>query len=96
MDRPSYVYMLASARYGTLYIGATTDLIRRVWQHREKVVPGFTNKYGVARLVWFEVHGDLREAALRERQLKKWNRAWKIALINKGNPLWDDLYPELL
>ncbi|MFL6660211.1 MAG: GIY-YIG nuclease family protein [Massilia sp.] len=96
MERPSYVYMLASAPYGTLHIGATMDLIRRVWQHREKVIPGFTSKYGVLRLVWFEVHSDLREAALRERRLKKWNRAWKIELINKDNPRWDDLYPGLL
>ncbi len=96
MERPSYVYILASAPYGTLYIGATTDLIRRVWQHREKIIPGFTSKYDVLRLVWFEVHSDLREAALRERRLKKWNRAWKIALINKDNPRWDDLYPGLL
>jgi len=87
-----YVYMLASKPYGTLYVGATSDLMRRVWEHKEKAVPGFTARYGVDRLVWFEAH-DTRTAALRrERQIKEWRRAWKIELIEPANPRWDDLY----
>lgn len=77
MDRSSYVYLLASKPYGTLYLGVTSDLIKRVWQHREKFVAGFTNKYAVDQLVWYEVHGDIMEAIKREKQLKEWRRAWK-------------------
>ena len=89
-----YTYMLASARNGTLYIGSTDDLPRRVWEHQEKHHEGFTAKYGVDRLVWYEVH-DLRETAFqRERQLKKWNRDWKIRLIEMDNPDWFDRLPE--
>ena len=94
MDQPSYVYILASAPQGTLYVGATTKLVQRVWQHKQKLVPGFTERYGVDLLVWFEIHGDLREAALRERQLKKWRREWKIVLITDSNPRWRDLYAD--
>jgi putative endonuclease len=83
-----YVYMLASRRNGTLYIGMTDDLVRRVWEHRTGAVPGFTKTYGVKMLVWFEQH-ETREAALvRERQLKKWNRAWKLELIERQNASW--------
>jgi putative endonuclease len=90
-----YVYILASQRNGTLYIGSTDDLARRVWEHREKVRAGFTDKYGVTRLVWYEVH-DLRETAFqRERRMKKWNRLWKIELIEQMNPGWRDLYETL-
>lgn len=90
-----YVYMLASRRNGTLYIGMTDDLIRRIWEHRTGAVPGFTRKYGVKMLVWFEQH-ETREAALmRERQLKKWNRAWKLELIERQNTSWRDLWDEL-
>ena len=90
-----YVYILASQRNGTLYIGSTDDLARRVWEHKEKVRPNFTDKYGVTSLVWYEVH-DLRATAFqRERQMKKWNRAWKIELIEKLNPGWRDLYETL-
>ena len=90
-----YVYILTSQRNGTLYIGSTDDLARRVWEHREKVRPGFTDQYGVTRLVWYEVH-DLRETAFqRERQMKKWNRLWKIELIEQMNPGWHDLYERL-
>ena len=86
-----YVYLLASQRNGTLYIGMTDDLLKRVWRHREGVIRGFTRDYGVKHLVWYEVH-DSREAALhRERQLKKWNRAWKLELIESHNPDWRDL-----
>ncbi|NML61191.1 GIY-YIG nuclease family protein [Massilia sp. RP-1-19] len=95
MEKQSYVYMLSSMRYGTLYIGVTSDLIRRVWQHREGLAGGFTKKYAVKTLVWFETHDDIVEAITREKQIKKWNRAWKIALIQQHNPMWTDLYPEI-
>jgi putative endonuclease len=90
-----YVYMLASGRNGTLYIGMTDDLPARVCQHKEKVLPGFTSKYGVDRLVWFEAHGSREDAFRRERQMKKWNRAWKLELVERFNPGWRDLYPDL-
>ena len=90
-----YVYLLASKSYGTLYVGMPSDLVRRVWEHKNGVVPGFTRQYNVDRLVWFEVH-DSEEAALRrEKQLKEWQRDWKINLIERDNPHWDDLYPTL-
>jgi len=94
--RQSYVYILASQRNGTLYIGVTSNLIRRVWEHRNEVVPGFTQEYGVKRLVWYEVHEDIHAAITREKQLKKWNRAWKIRLIEERNSTWHDLYPEII
>jgi putative endonuclease len=87
-----YVYILASRRNGTLYIGMTDDLVRRTWLHKAGTIAGFTKQYGVKTLVWYEQH-DTREAALmRERQMKKWNRAWKIVMIEKMNPSWSDLY----
>ena len=90
-----YVYILASRRNGTLYIGMTDNLIQRVWMHRNGVLPGFTKRYGVKLLVWYEQH-ETREAALtRERQLKKWNRAWKLQTIERINPGWSDLYERL-
>jgi putative endonuclease len=95
MDKQSYVYILASQRYGTLYIGVTSDLIKRVWEHREGFVSGFTKQYNVKQLVWFEVHGDIMAAIAREKQLKKWERNWKIRLISEGNPLWRDLYGDI-
>jgi putative endonuclease len=86
-----YTYMLASGRNGTLYIGMTDDLAHRTSQHREGLIPGFTKRYGVKLLVWFEVH-DTRESAFRrERQMKKWNRKWKLQLIEETNPSWKDL-----
>ena len=91
-----HVYLLASRRQGTLYVGVTRDLVRRVWQHREGVVEGFTRDYGVKTLVWFESTGSVEAAITREKQIKNWKRAWKIALIEKENPQWRDLYPELL
>jgi putative endonuclease len=94
MDKPSYVYMLASAPYGTLYIGSTTDLIQRVWQHREGLIPGFTKSYGVHLLVWYEIHYELSSAAVREKQMKKWKRACKVDFISTHNPTWRDLYSE--
>ena len=89
------VYMLASKRNGTLYIGVTSDLVQRVWQHKNNLADGFTKKYGVHRLVWYEVHGSMESAIGREKALKKWNRAWKIRLIEEGNPGWLDLYEEV-
>ncbi|MDP3671782.1 MAG: GIY-YIG nuclease family protein [Telluria sp.] len=96
MEKTSYVYMLASERYGSLYIGVTSNLIRRVWEHREGVADGFTKKHGIKLLVWFEIHSDIIAAITREKQLKKWRRSWKIALIQKGNPGWRDLYQDVV
>jgi putative endonuclease len=93
---PYYVYFLASRPKGTLYIGATSDLVQRVWQHKEGVVDGFTKEYGVRRLVYFETYDDVRDAIQRERTLKHWRRAWKTALIEKENPDWRDLYDEII
>ena len=90
-----FVYILASQPHGTLYIGSTPDLIRRIWEHKTKAVPGFSAKYGVDRLVWFEAHESIAAAAKREKQIKKWKRAWKISLIEKDNPNWVDLWPGL-
>ena len=89
------VYLLASKPHGTLYVGSTFELARRVWQHKTRAVPGFTAKYGVDRLVWFEAHERLETALVRERQIKKWKRDWKINLIERENPHWADLYPSL-
>lgn len=91
-----YVYLLASRKEGTLYLGVTRDLVRRTYQHREKLLPGFTSTYDVRRLVWFEVYDDPTNAIEREKQIKKWRRAWKIELIEKENPDWKDLYPEII
>ena len=96
MANAGYVYIMASRRNGTLYIGVTSDFIARVFGHREGVVGGFTKRYGCKRLVWFEAHDDLQDARYRELQMKEWRRAWKIELIAKMNPAWDDLYPSLL
>ena len=87
-----YVYLLASGRHGTLYLGVTNDLIRRIYEHRTKAVPGFTSRYGVNRLVWFESYDDPVSAITREKQIKKWRRDWKISLIERDNPDWLDLY----
>ena len=90
-----HVYMLASAPNGTLYIGVTSDLVKRVWQHKEGLADGFSKQYGIKTLVWFELQGSAEAAINREKQLKKWNRAWKIKLIEEKNPLWQDLYGEI-
>ena len=89
------VYIMASKKKGTLYIGVTSNLQRRVWQHKNDAHDGFTKKYGVHRLVWYETTTDIQEAIQREKQMKKWRRQWKINLIEKENPRWDDLYEEL-
>jgi len=94
-DRAYFVYMLASGRHGTLYVGVTNDVFRRVAEHREGAVPGFTRRYGVKQLVRYEEHADIHDAIAREKTLKRWRRDWKIALLEKENPRWNDLYPEL-
>ena len=95
MYRSYYVYIMASKRNGTLYIGVTNDVFRRAREHREGLVPGFTKKYGVKTLVYFEIFDDIGLAIHRETRLKKWKRAWKIALIEKDNPDWLDLYEKI-
>jgi len=88
-----YVYLLASKKHGTLYVGMTNDIVRRGYEHRSKAVQGFTKRYGVNQLVWFEIYEDAISAIVREKELKKWRRAWKIRLIEESNPDWLDLYP---
>jgi len=95
MARTYYVYILASGRHGTLYVGVTNDLIRRVYEHKEGFVDSFTGKYGVSTLVYFECVGDIEQAILREKRLKRWRRDWKVKLIETDNPEWRDLYPEI-
>ena len=89
---PFHVYLLASGRDGTLYLGVTRDLARRVHEHKSKVFPGFSRKYGVDRLVWYEEHATATEAIDREKDIKKWRRQWKVNLIEENNPDWADLY----
>jgi len=90
-----FVYMMASGKNGTIYIGVTSDLIKRVHEHREGIVHGFTKRHGCKLLVWFEAYEDLQEARRRELQMKEWKRSWKIRLIEEKNLEWDDLYPSL-
>lgn len=90
------VYILASSRNGTLYIGVTSDLVRRVWEHKNNVVPSFTEKYGVHSLVWYEQHETMETAIKREKDIKEWKRAWKLKLIEDANPEWEDLYTEII
>ena len=96
MTKQPAVYILASRRSGTLYIGVTSDLVKIVWQHKTDVTEGLTTKYCVHTFVYYEMHTDIAEAIPREKQLKKWNRAWKIELIEKENPRWRDLWPRLM
>ena len=91
-EKAFFVYLLASGLRGTLYIGVTSDLPKRIWQHRIKAVPGFTAKYGVDRLVWYEAHPTAESAITREKQMKEWKREWKFNLIERDNPHWLDLY----
>jgi putative endonuclease len=95
-ERSPCVYILASKKSGTLYIGVTSDLVKRVWEHQNDLVEGFTKKYAVHRLVYYEMLEDMDSAIQREKQLKKWNRDWKIDLIEKDNPEWHDLYESLV
>jgi putative endonuclease len=95
MQPAAHVYILASRRNGTLYTGSTTDLARRVWEHRNALRPGFTSEYGVTLLVWYEDHPHIALARQREYAIKRWRRAWKLTLVEAMNPDWRDLYAEL-
>jgi len=92
----SYVYILASQRNGTLYVGVTSDLIKRIHEHKNNLTKGFTEKCHVHNLVYYEMHGEIENAIAREKQIKKWNRAWKLRLIEEKNPDWKDLYDEII
>jgi putative endonuclease len=93
--KAGYVYIMANRKNGTIYIGVTSDLAKRAWEHKNGVVPGFTKKHGCKLLVWYEAHEDLQQARQRELQMKEWQRQWKIRLIEETNLDWDDLYPTL-
>jgi putative endonuclease len=95
-DHVYFTYIMASRPFGTLYTGVTNDLILRSYEHREALVAGFTKKYGVHLLVWFEQHSDINHAILREKRIKRWRRAWKIRMIEESNPQWEDYYPKLI
>jgi len=95
MHKRYFVYILASKRNGTLYTGVTSDLVRRVWEHKQGLTEGFTKKYGVKKLVFYEVYENPEAAITREKRIKKWNREWKINLIEKNNSDWKDLYEDL-
>jgi putative endonuclease len=90
-----YVYLLANRKHGTLYLGVTNDLVRRVYEHRNKIVKGFSGRYDVGKLVWFECYDDPENAIAREKDIKKWHRDWKIRLIEESNPNWEDLYASI-
>ena len=92
MSKLPCVYLLASKRNGTLYVGVTSDLVKRVWEHKNHLVDGFTKRYGVDRLVWYEVHDTMESAIQREKAIREWQRAWKLELIEEFNPDWKDLY----
>jgi putative endonuclease len=96
MPKKGYLYILASRRNGTLYVGVTSDLVKRIEEHRQKLVDGFTKKYGITTLVYFETFEDIRDAIIRERQIKEWKRTWKTELIQSVNPYWRDLYEDIL
>jgi len=95
MPKQPCVYLLASGRNGTLYVGVTSDLVGRIWQHRTHAAEGFSHRYGVTQLVWYELHSTMESAILQEKRIKKWNRAWKLELIEKANPSWRDLWPDI-
>jgi putative endonuclease len=95
-SKQSYVYILASGKHGTLYVGVTSDIIRRIYEHKEGLAEGFTKQYNVHRLVYYEIFGSIPDAIHREKCIKKWNRDWKINKIEENNPDWNDLYPTLL
>jgi len=96
MSQQYYVYLLTTRNGGPLYCGVTNDLVRRVWEHREGFVAGYTRKYNVKKLVWYEVHSSPIEAITREKQIKKWNRAWKVEMIDRFNPVWKDLFDDIV
>ena len=95
LTKQYFVYLLCNQKNGTLYVGVTNDLIRRTFEHKNGLADGFTKKHDVKNLAWYEVHEDIEQAILREKQIKKWNRAWKIDLIQKDNPEWRDLSHDL-
>ena len=95
MNKQFYVYIMASRRNGTLYIGISSNLVQRVWQHKNNMVEGFTEKYNVKHLVYYEVHESAESAITREKQIKKWRRKWKLRLIEEQNPQWEDLYSKI-
>ena len=95
MEKQFYVYMLASRWNGTLYLGVTSDIVKRVWQHKNGFAEGFTKKYGIKRIVYYEIHEDAENAIKREKLLKKWRRAWKVELIEEENSEWRDLYADI-
>ena len=90
--KSSYVYIMASKKNGTLYVGVTSDLIKRIYEHKSDLAEGFTKDHQVHRLVFYEEHGDIRQAITREKQIKRWRRSWKLELIERDNPDWEDLY----
>ncbi len=96
MEKQPCVYLLASKRNGTIYTGVTSNLLKRIWEHKSNVVKSFTSKYDVHSLVWYEIHETMESAIQREKTIKNWKRAWKIMVIEKANPGWHDLYPDLL
>jgi putative endonuclease len=96
MEKLFCVYIMASRRRGTLYIGVTSNLLKRAWEHREGVVEGFTKRYGVKKLVWYEIHDNAESAITREKRLKEWRRAWKVDLIEAKNPYWRDLFNTII
>jgi len=96
MNKEPAVYILAGKRNGTLYIGVTSDLVKRVWEHKNNMVEGFTKRYGVHQLVWYELHDNMESAIEREKRLKNWKRAWKLKLIEGVNPDWEDLYHRIV
>ncbi len=96
MNKQPAVYVLASKRNGTLYVGVTSDLIKRVWEHKNNVVKGFTERYSVHQLVWYELHETMESAIWKEKMLKNWKRVWKLELIEKRNPNWQDLYETIV
>ena len=95
MAKSGFVYLMANQVNGTTYLGVTSNLMQRIWQHLNRLIAGFSSKYGCTLLVWFEAHDDLQDARKREWQMKKWDRAWKLRLIERDNPHWLDLYPTL-
>jgi putative endonuclease len=96
MEKQFWVYIIANKKNGTLYTGVTSNLPKRIWEHKNRMVPGFTERYGIKNLVYYEGYSDPETAILREKRLKKWNRAWKLRLIEERNPNWKDLYAEIL
>ena len=96
MNKQPAVYILASKRNGTLYVGVTSDLVKRIWEHKNNMVEGFTKRYMVKQLVWYELHENMESAITREKRIKDWKRAWKLELIESENPTWIDLYDTIV